>query len=299
MAERPEIQPSPSAFPQRSRRNLALLLIGAGSIMLLVNSRLLGALVWDLLLPIVLIGVGLDLVTEGRRRRRIGMAALVAALALAPLIGGARFIGRERKGVVPPQPRHHQVGSIQNIDRVEAHVALTTGELSIEALPERSDEVILLEEHGERAPRISRTNRTAVVRVDHPLNAGDLDLQLTRRVPVELMIDVGYGDLSSLDLNAIQLAKLDIEQTAGTAAIVLPQRGVMEISISSQYGDVAVDIPDELGARVEVTTRFGTIDVDDRFRGDNGVYLTDNYDATAADRATIRITKTAGSIRVR
>ena len=296
MSELPPIDPSPTPFHKRSRGNLALLLIIAGGVILLVNSRILGAVVWNLLLPVMLIGVGLDLMTEGRQRRRIGTMAAVAAIALAPLIVGAHLIGRERMSMMSPMHRHEQIGSLKDIDRVEVHVALTAGEVSIDALPERSNAVVSLGEAGGRQHHLSRNGRTAVVRVDHPLNGGELELQLTRRVPVELKIEMGTGDLTSLDLSDIQLAKLDIEQTVGNAEVTLPDHGVMEINISNNLGDVEVDIPDELAARVEAITRLG--DVDDRFQFENNVYLSDDYNDSAPNRAIVRITTTRGDITV-
>ncbi len=298
MSELPPIDPSPTPFHKRSSGNLALLLIIAGGVILLVNSRILGAVVWNLLLPVMLIGVGLDLMTEGRQRRRIGTTAAVAALALAPLIAGAHLIGRERMSMMPPMHRHEQIGSLKDIDRVEVHVALTAGEVSIDALPERSDAVVSLGEDAGRDHRLSRNGKTAIVQIDHPLNAGELELQVTRQVPIEMMIQLGTGNLSSLDFSDLQLAKLDIEQTMGNAEITLPDRGVMEINISSNLGDIEVDIPDELAARVEATTHFGNVDVDDRFQLENDVYLSDDYDDSLPNRAIVRITTTRGNITI-
>lgn len=299
MSEPSPIRANPAVAPKRSNRNIAVLLIIVGAAIFMANSGPLGTVIWSVGLPIALVGVGLDIVTEGRERRRIGIAALVATVALAPLIVGAQFVERERPRLTASEPRQNQLGTIDNVELVQAHVELTAGNLTLEALDDESDAIVRLDGEGEHERNVERNGETAVVRVEHPLNVGDLDLQLTQRVPVELNIVMGSGNIEPLDLEDIRLAKLVLHQSYGNAEIMLPDQGVMDLDIQNGFGNVDIVIPEDLAVRIEAESSVGNIEVDDRFQLEDGVYVTANYSEDAPNRATIRISKTVGNIEIR
>lgn len=282
----------------RSRRWGVLLLIVAG-VIILARSDVLGAIVWKALLPVVMIGLGLDLLTEGRQRRRITTGALLAAVVCAPLIGIASFMAPSVPRINHPGGRDNTVGTLDGVQQVQARVALTAGDLSIRSLPERSNAVLAATSDNNRTPVVTRNGSTAVVNIDQPLSEGDLDLRLTRGAPLDLSIEVGSGDIGPLDLEDMRLRKLDLQQTAGNAEITLPDQGVMDVTIKSDFGDIELDLPDDLAARIEVKTSLGDVNIDDRFTQQDGVYVSEGYSDTAPNRATIHITKTAGNITIR
>ena len=298
MSEPSPIQPNSAVLPKRSNKTIALLLIIAGVVIFLSNSGPLGLVIWHVVFPIALVGVGLDLVTEGRERRRIGIAALVATVVFAPLIGGARLVEPDRSRDRAARSERNQIGTIGNSERVQAHINLTAGDLSVEALDGESDAIAALDGEGEPERHLERNGETAVLRIDKPL-AGDIDLQLTQRIPVELNIVMGVGSIEPLDLETIQLTKLVLQLTTGDVDLKLPGQGVMDVDISNGLGDVEVEIPEDLAVRIEAESDVGNIEVDDRFQLVDGVYVTDNYSEDAENRATIRISKTAGNIEIR
>lgn len=297
MSEPSPIQPNSAVLSKRSNKTMALLLIIAGAVIFLSNSGPLGFVIWHVVFPIALLGIGLDLVTEGRERRRIGIAALVATVVFAPLIGGAQFVERERSPERASGSSHNQIGTIENIERVQAHINLTAGDLSVEALDDESDAIAALDGEGEPERNVERNGETAVVRVDKPL-AGDIDLQLTQRVPVELNIVMGVGSIEPLDLETIQLTKLVLQLTTGDVDLKLPGQGVMDVDISNELGDVDIEIPEGLAVQIEAESSIGNVEVDERFKLQNGVYVTDNYSEDAPNRATIRISKSLGNIEI-
>ena len=131
MSEQPPFGPEAVA-PTRSRSHLAVVLVVVGLTILLAQINVLGAIVWSALLPIGMIAFGLDLLSDGRQRRRIVTGALLAAMVCAPLIGVGRAI--ERSDDAPrlvESGRASDLGSLAGVESVEARVALTAGNLSI------------------------------------------------------------------------------------------------------------------------------------------------------------------------
>jgi predicted membrane protein len=127
----------------------------------------------------------------------------------------------------------------------------------------------------------------------------NLELEMTRDVPLDLTLELGAVDATPLDFEDIKLEKLDLTLGAGRAEITLPDEGVMDITISGVAGEVELEVPDDLAARIEATASVGNIDVDDRFQLQDGVYVTEDYSDEAENRATIRVTTTAGNIVIR
>ncbi|MDP9309888.1 MAG: cell wall-active antibiotics response protein [Chloroflexota bacterium] len=299
MSEPSPLPSTAGAVPKRSNKHIALLLIVAGAAISLLNSGPVGAVIWSVVFPLALLTVGVDLITQGRERRRIAVAALIAAAALAPLIGAAQLVEPQRPEKVASLRRQNQIGSITNAELVQAQVQLTAGHLRIEALDDESDALVAVGSDGKVIHSLSHERQTAMVDIEHPFNVGELDLRVTRRLPVELSIKMGSGNLAPIDLEDILLAKLAIEQTTGNLDLKLPNDGIIDVTLANEFGDVEVEVPEELAARIEVNAKFGDVDVDDRFELKDGAYVSDNYREDAPNRATIRINKTAGNVEIR
>lgn len=274
-----------------------MLLIVGGAIILLYNSGALGSILFSTLMPIVLIAFGFDLLTEGVQRRRAMIGALLAAVVLTPLMAVAHFVEPERPRPISNSSRRDQIGNIEGIDRVRAHVKLTAGQLSISSLSDGQDAVAALDSARSEEHTYRSDDRVGFFDVDRPF-ADDLELSVTQRVPVDLEIEMGGGE-AALDFEDIKLENLDVNLGTGRTEINLPDQGVMEINISGVAGEVELDVPDDLAARIEVSTQWSNVDVDDRFQLQDGAYVTEDYSDNAENRATIRVTTTAGNIVIR
>ncbi len=298
MSQPSPVQPSP-VLPKRSNRNVAMLLIVAGAIVLLYNSGTFGSILFSTVAPVALIAFGFDLLTEGLQRRRAVTGAVLAAVVLMPLMGIAQFMGPERPRAVSDGPRKGYIGTIEDIDRVRAHIKLTAGQLSIGRLSEGNMEVVALDSEGGQEPSFHRDDRIGFLDIDRPLGGDDLDLDLTQRVPVNLAIEMGNGDAAPLDFEGIKLEALDLNLGYGSSEIKLPDQGVMEIRITGTAGELELDVPDELAARIKVETQWSDVEVDDRFKLQDGVYVSEGYSDDAENRATINIKMAYGNIVIR
>jgi hypothetical protein len=129
------------------------------------------------------------------------------------------------------------------------------------------------------------------------------DVQLSARVPLELVLDGGSG-AGDYDLTGLQIEDLELDVGSGAVDLVLPATGGYEASIDGGSGALRIVLPQNVGARVELDSGSGSFRPDERFRlvrgerGDDSVWETDNY--RRADGAVLlRIDQSSGSIRIR
>lgn len=296
MAE--EIKPAPVRSGHKNR-TIALVLIGIGALILLSNIGALSAALWSLIWPLGMLAVGLDLITQGRQRRRITIYALAALVLLTPLIAGSQLLDRDRGGF-QRRERVEQF-ALADVDRVRATIAQTAGDLEIEALRDRDTDVVQVSSDG-AVTSYTTQGRVGVLEIapDTRWGVGDLDVELTPNVPLDLRIDVAAGSADPLDFRGLQLERLDLTLGAGDTSLILPERGAMEITVNGTIGEIEITIPDELAARVEVQTDLGELDYDeDRFRSEDGVLISENYRDDAPNRATIRINAGPGEVTIK
>lgn len=297
-----ETRSSQTPVVKRSRRNLPLVLIGIGLLILIANAGTLGSILWSVVWPIGLIAVGIDLITEGRDRRRIGIGALLGVLVLSPLIGGAQLVDQGRERVeIANRPGGEQRLGLVDVDRVRAQVRQTAGSLRIEALDEDSQDAARVE-HAEQQLDYRIEDRIAILEIapDQGWGGGELDLRLTQRVPLDLTIDVAAGSASPLDFEELQLERLDLTVNAGEAEVKLPDHGVMDVTVAGGVGSIEIEVPDDLNARIEIDSGIGEAEYDeDRFQEQDGVLLSNDYDAESPNHATIRITSSASRIAIK
>lgn len=289
--------------PQRNNRNIAVLLIGTGIFILIYNSGIFNEAIWSVILPLGMVAVGLDLITEGRQRRRIAIGTLLTALVGVPLVAGSRLIGPEPPippvAPIPAAPDGRTTGieGVSEIDSARVVATLNAAELGIEALDDDSNVIAALGPGGElRGAREGRVQDITIQQGNWENR--EYKLMLTPRKPLDLTFNLTAVDGSSLDLSELDVRSLNLSVSAGEAGVTLPQEGVIDADISVTAGELSVDIPDDLPARIEIERQFGEFHVDDRFEQQGNVYVTEDYDENAPNRATITLNVTGGSVNI-
>lgn len=293
------VEQTPPTRHIRSRRNVAFLLIGAGVIIFLANTGVLGSAIWDALWPIALIAVGVDLITAGEQRRRVVVGALLGAAVLVPLISGAQLFGRESGAVsVQPGADAPRAVALGEVKRIRANISQTAGNLSIRAADDGADAVRIID--GRASVRYTPNGDVGQLKIDSSgWSEGNMALELTPRVPFELTVDVTSGSADPIDLRDVPLAALQLSVTGGNANVRLPGQGAFDVAINNIAGNVEITVPASLAARIEVADNFGNVEVDQRFRAQGNGYITDDYSDTAANRATIRVDAAGGNVSIR
>lgn len=193
---------------------------------------------------------------------------------------------------------------LKGAESVRADIAMDFGELRIDG---NADDLLKAKFRYSRnigEPRIEYDVRgdTGDLTIRPPRNRSLVwerkdkwDLSLTNEVPIELSIDLGFGE-SGLALGDLDLEELDVSAGAGNATIDLTGDWDhdVDVSIEQGLGDLKVLLPKDFGVRVIVDLGLGNLKRDGLKR-DGGRYINDAYD-DAKNILDIEIDQGAGNI---
>lgn len=305
--------------PEQKRRTriggggftFALLLIFAGSILLLNTSGVLPWIVWERiwpLWPVVLILIGLDiLLSRYSNVLRLGLAVVVLIVLAAAVF--YLITTTESAEVLRPSER---TWPLEGIDRGTVRLHLGVGELSLDALedPDAFAQVLLQGREGVRFEQhFERTGTAALLEISGPERSAPWpfrtdrnvrwEIALSPQIPLDMEINLGVGQ-SQVDLQHLQVDDLQLNTGVGEVQVTLPaqvERG--DVHIQTGVGQVTVIIPGGVAAQIEVESALVSVDVDQsRFPKRDGTYRSPDYD-TAPYRLDLRISGAIGEIEIR
>jgi hypothetical protein len=120
-------------------------------------------------------------------------------------------------------------------------------------------------------------------------------VQLADDVPIDLSISTGAGN-AELDLGSLDLTRLNIETGAGVTNVNL--YGVwqhdLEVSIEGGVGELTVDLPSEMGVRVDMDTALVSVTANGLTKDENG-YVNKAF-GTAPYTLTLKLQAGVGSV---
>jgi hypothetical protein len=121
------------------------------------------------------------------------------------------------------------------------------------------------------------------------------DVQLSGDVPLDLLVHTSAGD-SNLDLGNLNLMSATIETGAGVTTVHLNgawQHDVV-VSIEGGVGEITVNLPAEMGVRVDMDTALVSVTANGLTRAENG-YINKAY-GVAPYTLTLRLQAGVGSV---
>lgn len=159
---------------------------------------------------------------------------------------------------------------------------------------------------SDRQPQVqySENGAQGELQVSQPGNApvpvgseviNEWEIQLNENVPMDLSISTGAGN-SQLDLGGLDMTSLKVETGAGTTTVNLGgnwQHDV-NVSITGGVGQLKVNLPAEMGVRVEMDTALVTVTANGLIVAGNG-YVNQAYD-TAPHTLTLNLQAGVGSV---
>jgi len=281
------------------------ILVGIGLLFLLNNLGLVQVSFWRLaaaLWPVVLIGVGLDLLIGRRSSAGSLLALLLTALFF---VGGALFVG--------VRPNTAALGDVQDIRyapgpvaAADIRISASTGRLTLDSHGDVGVLVVgsvrlgsnekLNEETGEKNGKaIYRLSSSGVGVVGLSGNESVWNLRINGETPTDLDVETGIGE-TELHLARMQLTALKVDLGMGTTTITLPRSGTFTGEISGGIGKLVVRVPESLAVRIHVDTGIGRVQIGDGFSdlGDN-VYLS-SAAQTSGDLATLKVSSGIGQV---
>jgi len=279
--------------------------VGIGILFLLNNLGMIQINFWRLastLWPVVLIGMGLDMLIGKRSTGGSLVALLLTALFL---VGGALFVG-----VSPGAAPRGEVTAIRyapgTVEEADIRISTSTGRLTLGTLADAGvlvegsvrlagTEEIAEERNVENGKAIYRLGSEGVGVVGISGNESVWELRINAEVPTKLDVNTGAGE-AELHLERMRLTGLNVDLGVGAATITLPRSGVFSGDISGGIGRLVIRVPESLAVRLQVDTGIGQVQVGDGFStsGEN-VYLS-NAGGGGADIASLKISSGIGQV---
>ena len=307
-----------------------LLLIGIGSVWLLVNIGIFNAeniAVLVRLWPLLLIAAGLDLLF-GRNSPTlgaiIGVGAIVGMLLLM-LIGPS--MGLVSRQALQSAQYEELIG-----DARSAEIVLGSGvnTVSVRALSESrnlfaadiryygeidfdvsngSEKTITLKQRDGSLSGGFAAFLTSIFGADQPdeEQGTDWNIQLSRDVPVNLNVDAGVGS-TNLDLRGLELTGLAVNAGVGKLDVTLPvtEQGYF-VNIDGGVGDISITLPEGIAVQLDAEIGVGSVSLPSSLRridgdsnnvvGADGIWETDGF-RTATTQVTIKFDGGVGSLTV-
>jgi hypothetical protein len=278
---------------ERERRGgivFPILLVAAGLFWLLSTLGVIDWSVWQSLLalwPIVLIGIGLDLLIG---RRSLAGSMLVALVVLALLLGGAWYLSGSSSAVGGPLT-HTISQPLEGASRARLKIRSGGGTLVLGPGPGTHELIegmvkLRLRQDVRESFRLSGDTATYELTGSGTSNAmtptfgrgsGETwDLQVNPAIAIDLDLGVGAGE-ARVDLEKLNLTGLRFAIGVGSATVILPERGGLKADMSNGVGSLVVQLPLGVPARIKADSGIGKVDVRGAFERAGDVYTSPGY----------------------
>ncbi len=257
----------------------AIVLIGAGVLLLLNNLGLLNAFrvdVWRLIWPLFLIALGVRLIS--RINAKPGDIAMEAAT--IPL-DGATSAAIELT---------HGAG--------ELRLAAGTGMTDLVAGAFGGGLRHTATRRGDRLEVEMKMRIEPVVVLNWSPGGYDWDVRLNPDIPLSLEFETG-ASRSTLDLHDLRVTELKLETAASSTDVVLPAAaGFTKVKIEAGAARVDVRVPGGVAARIRTSAGQTSIAVDStRFPGEDKFYQSPDYES-AQNKVDIEVETGLGSVAI-
>lgn len=203
--------------------------------------------VW--LLPLLLVAVGVALLLDNFLLIDVDLAPYWPWLLV--LVGLQVLV----KGDIAPSWQAHSFGITRGSVR-SGTLEIESGEIDVQIRALRKPGRLIAGQYTARSrPSLSVRNNHATLRLQRGqtwwLSMADWDLGLAGDLPWGLLVSSWLGNLDA-DLRGLVLDRAVLASGMGTVTVVCPDRGSGPISARSTFGDVRVNVPDEMPATIIV-----------------------------------------------
>lgn len=282
----------------------AIILVAIGIVLLLSNLGVLDWSLWDALWrlwPLILIGIGLDLML---RRKRLGslIAGLVAAGVFVLVV---LFMHTHKAPMVTETISQPLEGAKQAQVILDAGVAqlnlsaahnpdkLIEGTIRVS---KRAKLKVTYERKGDVGKFKLKQKSRSFAFLSFGKRNPKWELKLTKAIPIALEVNTGVGQ-SDLDLSGMQITSLDMDTGVGQTSVTLPAQGNLKVDMDGGIGEVIIRIPETLAARIQAKSGIGSVSVSGPFKREGNDWTSDNYE-TATQKADLNVSGGIGSIDI-
>lgn len=295
-----------------------LILIAAGILLLLNQTGRLPWSVWGTLWrfwPVILILIGVEvLVGVSRSAAWYVVGLIVAIVVLGGIIVYAVYRSNEPSAPRPATQTETVIQSTEDADRGKITLRFGVGTLEVHALADSPNFVEGEIEYGQYSLQAERSFRMRDGQAQFSLSArsepnmiwtpGDnvgerWNLKFTPRIPLEMEVTLGVGS-ADIDLRELKVAQLDVKGGVGQTKLLFPAgAGLTRATVSSGVGEVILEIPPDVGAKIRVSKGLSGVNVSSgRFVRSGDEYVSSNY-ATAENKLDLEVRSGIGAVTIR
>jgi len=295
-----------------------LILIAVGILLLLNQMGRLPWTVWGTLWrfwPVILVLVGLEvLIGAGRSTAWYIVGLVVAVVVLGGVVGYAIYRSNQPSAPRPAVQTETVIEATQDADQGKITLNLGVGTLEVTHLADSTNFVEGKIEYGqyslqaERSFRVrdgqaqfSLLGRSEPTRIWTPReDVGERwNLSFTPRIPLEMDVTTGVGS-ASIDLRELKVVQVEVKGGVGQTKVLFPaQAGFTRATVSSGVGEVIVEIPQDVGAKVKISKGLSGVNISSgRFTHSGDEYVSTNY-ATAENKLDLEVKSGVGAITIR
>lgn len=272
-----------------SRVFWGLLLVLLGGLLLLSNFGLIELQLSNLwqLWPLLIVGWGVSLLNiKGTWWKVVSGILLVAGLGLFTLvaIGAGPFSDDEQNTQVQSQQVEADNSEVERLDvsvkagagnvvigshegdmPVEAVLRSDFATLDLDSQTDGNTQVVDISVDGERAWWGGNFRN-------------DLDVQLSKELPVSLTVDTGASDFRA-DLSEVKLERLDVDLGASSGLMILGALvDRLDVDLKAGASSVTFRVPKDAGVSVTLDQGVSSQDLADLQEKGDGVYETEDFD---------------------
>jgi hypothetical protein len=129
-------------------------------------------------------------------------------------------------------------------------------------------------------------------------NGEHWNLHLSPKLNYQVTVDLGAGS-TDLDMSGLRLESLLVEAGAGRSVVKLPKESGLDATITGGVGQLIIEIPQNVEARIQVDRGLGAVSVPGRFdEVAEDAYTTDGWDGSD-DQLDIQIEVGIGQVSIR
>jgi hypothetical protein len=200
----------------------------------------------------------------------------------------AVFLGSCGRQGIGEMERESQAIDLENAQSVRAELRMGAGELNVTGGADALMEADFAYNVADWEPEVDydTSGDTGELKVeqgsgeDIPLGGearNEWDLRFNDDVPIDLNVQMGAGE-SDLDLDSLTLTGLDLQMGAGETTVDLTGSYDRDIaaSIEGGVGEATVQLPSEIGVRVNAEGGLGQINAEGLQR-EGDAYVNDAY----------------------
>lgn len=266
----------------------SVLVVGFGSVLLAGNLGYISISAWELLTkawPLILIGIGLDVIIGHRTVARSLIGLILAFLLIAGLVWVADLsLPSSVKAQEFSQKYHNESSLTLNIQRTAGSVEVTSGGTDAQLVDAtlnllKNEKVEPVVQQGADSTTIDLSNsKTVFPGTSRPVQNSTWKIAVNSRPALSLQSKVVMGE-NRLDLRGLNVKELTCETSTGRSVVYLSETLGSTNRISGATGQITIYVPAGAPVKIMANKAIGALTVPDKFTREDGFVVSPAYKA--------------------